>query len=94
MPFYTVGHKENYEKAIAENAPKPILKTGKTDDYGGGIVFLTIGGAVAWLKNHNHVDDYAVWELDTDESNTYEGEGRHLYLINDAPIVPPAVRYT
>lgn len=88
--LYTVGQKANYEKAIIDNAPDPVLKTGRTQTYSGGIVFLTIDDAVAWRKLWEH-ENYAVWQLDTDEANTYIGLDGYRYLLNDAPIVPPSV---
>lgn len=92
--IYTIGNKENYLKAIAEQGT--IFKVGKTDDwqgqsYAGGCCFETYDEAKQfaqeWTKELGR--EFAVFGLDADwEKDTEAGAIKpYHFLLVDTPII-------
>lgn len=97
MTIYTVGHKANYLKAMQDNHPDLIQKTGRSQDllpddpnyYTGGIAFKTAVEAYNFLVEIDRVGIWGVFVLACDWSNTYpdpSGKPRQ-YIIEDTYIV-------
>jgi hypothetical protein len=75
--LYTVGHTENYDRALKDKARtgEGLYKIGRKisrsfGPYPGGIVFLTHIDAINWLKMNSHLD-WSVYCLDTGRGNRY-----------------------
>ncbi len=94
--IYTVGHKANYLKAIAESEEGRIYKVGRTDDldgqpYPGGCAFKSLEDAQRMLKENGHTSDWAIWGIDADwENDTAPNQGGGWWhdLLRDAWIIP------
>jgi hypothetical protein len=99
--IYTIGHKTNYLKAIAENGQ--ISKTGYTtmatqrkywsepmwldEDYEGGYAFKTQEDAQRRI-NEAYLDrGFGVFGLDADWSDTYSKGDYWNYLVESAWII-------
>lgn len=87
--FYTIGHRESYDKGLVEN--DPLMKLGfragyypDGRDYIGGIVFCVLEHAVEYLLDFN---DYAIYRLDTSPSNLRYID-HQFHLIESARILP------
>lgn len=85
--IFTVGHEENYRKAIAQYGV--IQKMGETIEYQGGIVFETYEDAERHLKALGHQDDWCVWGVDADWiTDTYGNADEGCqYLLFDKDII-------
>lgn len=88
--LYTVGHRESYEAGLNKGH---LLKQGKRENYGGGIVFLTREDAERWIGLAKK-PDYGVYGLITTYNNTSEPEHdlsaygiKCRQLVRDAQIV-------
>jgi len=90
--IYTIGHRLNYLKAIA-NTLGIIEKTGRKESckefpngYCGGIVFKTIEEAIQCIDDCYN-EKYAVFGLDADwEKDTYQNE-EIRNLLNNVTII-------
>ena len=75
--MFTIGHTESYDIGLIEYGPA-FRKLGKSDDYIGGIVFLTIGDASDYLVV-NKLETYSIYSLDCSKEDLYKvGEFYHL----------------
>jgi hypothetical protein len=87
--LYTVGHTLNYLRAIARSEDGFIVKTGRTQDYSGGIVFKTYADAEAYLQDIHHADDWSVWGIDVPFHHKHIGKSEDGYyaLLHDTPLL-------
>lgn len=88
--FYTVGHKDTYDKNIAreEAEGRKLRKQGRTDSYLGGSVFITHEEAIAFLDKGGLLETYHVYGLDTTSDNIYRNlDYDHFHLIEACDIV-------
>jgi hypothetical protein len=87
-PIYTIGHRANYLKAIAQSDTGTIKKLGKSKDYPGGYAFLTREDAERRIQEAYANRGFAVfglkahWEHDTEPST-----GWWHNLLRDAEII-------
>lgn len=93
--IYTIGHKENYLKAIAQEGV--IYKTGKIpvgdsecpDGYPGGYAFHTFEDAQRGLQEEDKHNKWTIfgldaqWGIDTQQAT----DGWWHNLLKDAPII-------
>lgn len=92
MIAYTIGNKKNYDKLISS---QDTFKVGKTDDYKGGIIFLSKQKALDFLsrkdfnqfnfgdnkpKDPNNFDIYCI-EINSINDLYFEEE--NYYLLYD-----------
>lgn len=81
---YTVGNSKSYRRAIAKYGL--ITKTGRTDDYEGGIIFLTRENAERYIKEYNHPNWEVFGVLADWDKDTLETEDYWHWLLIDSPI--------
>ncbi len=99
---FTIGHKKSYDKGLREaTGAKPLLKKGRTPDYGGGIVWQTEREAKAFIKRGEIITDgrerdpatFTVYGLflpngwDKDVSKDKDPDDGAYRLLTDAPIL-------
>lgn len=88
--IYTVGHTENYNRAI--NAEGEILKKGQRPGYTGGIVFRSRRDAARYLQEIGTADIWQVWGVAAvwgrDTTPTGNASDYWQWLIPDAFIFP------
>ena len=88
--IYTVGHRDNYLRAIAESQDGYIEKTGRQSGYNGGCAFRTIEDARRALDEFNQ-PSWCVWGLDAkwnwDTEPSLSGAWWHDLLVTSR-IVP------
>ena len=94
--LYTVGDKQSYDAALERRRAehKPLNKRGKfnagdvpdfPEDYGGGVVFLSVDQALSYIKGYT---GYHVYGVLTDQKNTWwDNHARQYRLVADAEIV-------
>lgn len=89
--IYTIGHQENYDKALREHAAlgQVTYKTGQGADYPGGYAFQTAEDAQRRIAEAYPERNFAVYEVDADwEGDTYpSAEGWWHHLKEDRPII-------
>lgn len=88
--YYTIGHKENYDKGLAEHKKlgEPFKKAGRRADYIGGILFPSVSDAEVYLRNNNVSKRFAVYGVKALQHQTYvHEETKTLHLTEDAEIV-------
>lgn len=88
--YYTIGHKETYDKNLAEHKAQDLtlLKMGVRSNYIGGIVFPFKSDAEKYLRDNNQADRFKVYGVKTTKRNVYlNREAGTLHLVEDAEIV-------
>lgn len=85
--LYTVGHRENYLRAISESPNGIIQKTGKHAGYGGGIVFKSYEDASRFMNKDSTPKTWCIWGLianwETDtEPDPHPEAWWHVLLTN------------
>ena len=85
--IYTVGDKQEYEKAFNSENIHQVTKIGRKDGYGGGLAFETAAEAQAYIANPIYVN-YAVYGLDCGIENTYICSiSKHRYIIRETKVI-------
>jgi hypothetical protein len=91
---YTIGHTENYNKALLENAV--VNKLGKTDDYEGGIIFREYEQAEQYIQEQDYQDLYSVYGVyissEKDVKWNKDGTGDLLVTSRIVPVRDPELQ--